>query len=174
MTRAELSCVDTKRRQEVAALVAPRPGAITHSGERRDGSDAHSSCHSWESRTADGRTLLLLFCALALFATAGVSAHPGHNHTVMGTVKSFKDGHLEVEAKDGKVSTFMLTESTKILRGKTKVDATEITVGARVVAIGVMPPGNTADSQAGGTHAAAGMIEAKEIRLAAKPAAPPS
>ena len=86
----------------------------------------------------------------------------------MGTVKSIKDGHLEVEAKDGKVSTFMLAEATKILRGKTRVTAAEIKVGERVVAIGAPPAaaGGAASPDSG--HA---MLVAKEIRLAtaAKP-----
>ena len=51
---------------------------------------------------------LLTLALLALALPGRVAAHPGHDHTVMGTVKAIQNGHLEVEAKDGKVSTFML------------------------------------------------------------------
>ena len=105
-----------------------------------------------------------LFAALTVLALlAGgaptlASAHPGHDHTVMGTVKSIKDNHLEVEAKDGKVTLFMLAETTKILRGKVKARAADIKVGERIVAIGA--------THTGAGHPA-GTLLAKEVRLAA-------
>jgi hypothetical protein len=103
-------------------------------------------------------TSVVALLVLAWFVAPAL-AHPGHDQTVMGTVKSIKGGQLEVEAKDGKVSTFTLAESTKVLRGKVKVAASEIKVGERVVAVG-------------STHQESGQPEgalmAKEIRLAAK------
>ena len=86
-------------------------------------------------------------------------AHPGHDQTVMGTVKSIKGQHVEVEAKDGKVTVFMLADTTKILRGKVKAAAADIKVGERIVAIGAAHDGDG--------HPA-GALTAKEIRLAAK------
>lgn len=111
-------------------------------------------------------------CAVLALVPAGARAHPGHDHTVMGTVKSIRDGHLEIQTKDGKVSTFMIEATTKILRGKERVATADIKVGERVVAVGATPT-----PPAGGGHdmsgqGAAGMLVAKEIRLgAAKPAA---
>jgi hypothetical protein len=91
-------------------------------------------------------------------------AHPGHDHTVMGTVKSVKEGHVAVEAKEGKVTTFMLSATTKILRGKEKATAADIKVGERVVAIGTPPEKKSGDPH--GEHGGE-MLNAKEIRLAA-------
>jgi hypothetical protein len=101
---------------------------------------------------------LAVLSFIALVAPSGASAHPGHDHTVMGTVKSIKDQHLEVEVKDGKVMLFMLAETTKILRGKVKAAAADIKVGERVVVIGT--------DHEGAGHPA-GTLLAKEVRLAA-------
>jgi hypothetical protein len=94
----------------------------------------------------------------ALFAPPSGDAHPGHDHTVMGTVKSVRDKHVEVEAKDGKVTVFMLADTTKILRGKVKAGAADIKVGERIVITGT--------THEGAGHPA-GMLLAKEVRLAA-------
>ena len=102
---------------------------------------------------------------LAVAAPMRALAHPGHEHTVMGTVKSVKDGHVAVEAKDGKVTTFMLAQTTKILRGKEKATEADIKVGERVVAIGTAPEKKSGDPHAG--EHGADMLNAKEIRLAA-------
>ena len=111
-------------------------------------------------------------CALLLFTPSRAMAHPGHDHTVMGTVKSIKDGHVAVEAKDGTISTFMIADTTKILRGREKATAADIKVGERIVAIAAAPPGAAGSSgHAAGGHDPAAMLVAKEIRLgaAAKP-----
>ncbi len=101
---------------------------------------------------------LAVVALAALIAPPGAAAHPGHDHTVMGTVKSIRDHHVEVEAKDGKVTLFMLAETTKILRGKVKASAADIKVGERIVATG--------SAHEGAGHPP-GMLLAKEIRLAA-------
>jgi len=82
-------------------------------------------------------------------------AHPGHDQTVMGTVKSIKDGHLEVEAKDGKVSAFTIASTTRILRGTAKATAADIKAGERIVVIATHPES--------GDHAET--MTAKEVRL---------
>jgi hypothetical protein len=103
---------------------------------------------------------ILAFLALiVLAAPPRVVAHPGHDHTVMGTVKSIRDNHVEVEAKDGKVTLFLLADTTKIRRGKVKAAAADIKVGERIVATGA--------AHEGAGHPA-GMLLAKEVRLAAK------
>lgn len=111
------------------------------------------------------RFLVLSILATFLFAATGQAlAHPGHDHTVMGTVKSIKEQHLEVADKDGKVTVFMLADTTKVLRGKVKATAADIKVGERIVAIGAAPTGT---GHEGAGHPA-GMLTAKEVRLAAK------
>lgn len=103
--------------------------------------------------------ILAVLALVALIAPPPAAAHPGHDHTVMGTVKSIRDKHVEVEAKDGKVTLFMLADATKILRGKVKARAVDIRVGERIVAIGA--------AHEGAGHPA-GMLLAKEVRLAAR------
>jgi hypothetical protein len=130
---------------------------------RRAGAQERRSAAGQKGRAA--MRVASCVATLLVLALAGrVAAHPGHDHTVMGTVKAIENGHLEVEAKDGKVSTFMLTETTKILRGKVKATAADIKVGERVVAIGAAPP---KDAPHAGGHPA-GMLIAREVRLAAE------
>jgi hypothetical protein len=137
---------------------------MSRSAAGQQGRRAGAHNESAGARAALGMATLLTLALLALALPGRVAAHPGHDHTVMGTVKAIQNGHLEVEAKDGKVSTFMLTATTKILRGKVKATAADIRVGERVVAIGAAPPKDAAHE---GGHPA-GMLVAKEVRLAAE------
>ena len=107
------------------------------------------------TRSLAAVAILMLF---ALAVPPRFVAHPGHDQTVMGTVKSLKENHLGVEDKDGKVTMFMLAETTKILRGKVKAAPADIKVGERVVVIGT--------THEGADHSA-GTLLAKEVRLAA-------
>jgi hypothetical protein len=73
---------------------------------------------------------------LALVATplVPVFAHEGHDHKVLGTVTEIAADRIAVKAsKDGKVSSVAIVAATKITRGKTKLAATDIKVGDRVV-----------------------------------------
>lgn len=118
------------------------------------------------------RSTLTLIClaAIALVGPARIVAHPGHDQTVMGTVKSFKAPHLAVQGKDGKVTTFVVAETTKVLRGKVKASASDITVGERIVVTGSTHagPGEGASPGGGGAGHPEGSLLAKEIRLAAR------
>jgi hypothetical protein len=107
-------------------------------------------------------TALITLVVLSIVAPLAALAHEGHDHTVMGTVKSVQDKHLEVQDKDGKTATFMITDKTKIVRGKTAAMAQDIRVGERVVVIGTME-NEEGSSSATGKHSA--MMIAKEIRL---------
>ncbi len=60
-------------------------------------------------------------------------AHPGHNHTIMGTVSMVGENRLEVKATDGKISVITLDDKTRILRGTAKVKPGTIKDGERVV-----------------------------------------
>lgn len=108
---------------------------------------------AWATVVVRGLVVLGL-CALVAGPAAG---HPGHDHTIMGTVKAIKDGQVEIEAKDGKVVAVRLASTTKILRGATKATAADIAVGQRIVVIATSPGG-----------AAPSALVAKEIRLAVK------
>jgi hypothetical protein len=81
------------------------------------------------------RLLMSLVAAAALVggAAGAALAHPGHAHKVMGTVTVVNGTHLEVKDAAGKVTMHMLDAKTKIKRGKTTVQATDIKVGDRIV-----------------------------------------
>ena len=113
------------------------------------------------------RRLIAIFvalCAFTLIAPRVVLAHEGHNHRVMGTVKSIQEKHLEVQDKDGKTSTFVITDDTKIIRGKAAAALADIKVGERIVVIGTMEKaGTSATAEHGAEHR--GMMNAREIHL---------
>ena len=77
----------------------------------------------------------------ALAVPAAVRAHEGHAHKVMGTVSTIDGNHVEVKTTDGKIVMLMLDAKTKIIQGKTKLDATALKVGIRVVAQGTESKG---------------------------------
>jgi hypothetical protein len=81
------------------------------------------------------RLLLSLAAALALVTASSnlVVAHPGHAHKVMGTVAVINGHHVEVKDAAGKVTMHMLDAKTKVKRGKTVVQASDIKVGDRIV-----------------------------------------
>jgi hypothetical protein len=71
--------------------------------------------------------------AAALFIPRYVRAHEGHVHKMMGTVATRHENHLQVKAADGKTSTIVVNEKTKILRGTAKVTIDAIKTGERIV-----------------------------------------
>ena len=76
----------------------------------------------------------LLIVALAVPAVS--RAHEGHAHKVMGTVESVSGNHVMVKTTAGKTVMVMLDAKTRITQGKTKVQASALKVGDRVVAEG--------------------------------------
>jgi hypothetical protein len=109
------------------------------------------------------RRRLIIGAALvvALVMPSYAGAHEGHPHKVMGTVTAKHENHLEVKSVDGKTASITLDENTKILRGKAKVTADDLTPGERVVVTTMEKKG--ADGKA--------VLIATEVRLGA--AAPP-
>jgi hypothetical protein len=77
--------------------------------------------------------LFSLMAAFALAAPVVLLAHEGHDHKVMGVVTAIHENHLEVKDVKGKVTTHELGATTKITREKTKLAASDIKVGDRVV-----------------------------------------
>ena len=78
----------------------------------------------------------LTMLTLAFIVPAVARAHEGHAHKVMGTVSSIDGKNVMVKTTDGKTVMVMLDAKTKITQGKTKVDASAVKVGDRVVAEG--------------------------------------
>ena len=78
----------------------------------------------------------LTMLTLAFVLPIGVRAHDGHDHKVMGTVSTTDGKSLMVKTTDGKTVMVMLDGKTKITQGKTKVQASAVKVGDRVVAEG--------------------------------------
>jgi hypothetical protein len=78
----------------------------------------------------------LAAAALILAAPAAVQAHDGHAHTAMGFVESVSGSRVTVKTTDGKTVVVMLDARTAITRGKTRVQASALKVGDRVVAAG--------------------------------------
>ena len=72
----------------------------------------------------------------ALAIPAGARAHDGHVHKAMGTIESISGAHVTIKTTDGKTVMVMLDAKSKITRGKTKVQASALKVGDRVVAEG--------------------------------------
>ena len=70
--------------------------------------------------------IAVLALAAVLAVPAGVRAHEGHSHKVMGTVSSVEGNHVMVKSSDGKNIMVMLDKKTAITRGKTKLDATAV------------------------------------------------
>ena len=103
------------------------------------------------------RFVSILVLALVLSPAAGVLAHDGHEHKIMGTVSAVHENHLEVKATDGKTSMVTMNEKTRVLRGSGKVSADAIKVGDRVVVTAVQ----TADMDG------KAVLVAKEVQLAA-------
>jgi hypothetical protein len=78
----------------------------------------------------------LVMVALAVVAPAAARAHEGHAHKVMGTVASVDGMKVRVRTADGKTVMVVLDAKTKITQGKTKLEASALKVGDRVVAAG--------------------------------------
>jgi hypothetical protein len=75
--------------------------------------------------------------AAALVVPTVARAHEGHAHKVMGTVSQVDGNNIMVKTADGKTMMVMLDAKTAVTRGKTKLDATAVKVGERVVAEGM-------------------------------------
>lgn len=108
-------------------------------------------------------TRVLAIGALAL--PAPLSAHEGHEHTLMGTVQAIGEKTLEVKVRDEKaktdqVLTVVLTEKTEVLRGDRPATIGDIQVGERIVVRAVM----TKDPKGRDVYTA------RRLQVAARPA----
>ena len=78
------------------------------------------------------KRLLIALMLTAAVATSG-SAHEGHDQKIMGTVNAIKSGQIQVKAANGKTSSIVLNEKTKVVMGKMAHKIADIKVGDRVV-----------------------------------------
>lgn len=75
---------------------------------------------------------IIAVAALVAWSPA-LSAHPGHEQKVMGTVSMMAADHVMVKTTDGKEITVHFTKDTKFLRAKKAMKASDIKMGMRVV-----------------------------------------
>ena len=69
---------------------------------------------------------------VALFIGAAASAHGGHAHQVLGTVKEVSGDHVIVTTKEGKEVTVHLTEKTKYEKAGEAATRKDLAAGSRV------------------------------------------
>src|SRR3970040_1613711 len=70
---------------------------------------------------------------VALTLPARLAAHEGHAHKMIGTVTAVDASRLEMETKDGKTVSVVLTVETQYRRGKTAIKAGDVKAGDRAV-----------------------------------------
>src|ERR1700680_4563034 len=102
----------------------------------------------------DKNWIVVIALAGALLVPTVARAHE-NDKTVMGTVSSIDGKNLMVKTAEGKSVMVMMDAKTKITKGTTKLAATALKVGDRVVASG---PEEKA------------MIMAETVKVAAAPA----
>ena len=71
--------------------------------------------------------------AATLLAPATLTAHPGHDHKILGVVTVIHQNHLEVKDAKGKISKHVIAATTKIRKDKSKAALTDIKVGDRII-----------------------------------------
>lgn len=77
--------------------------------------------------------ILILVGLVALIARATLSAHPAHEHKIMGTVTMAAADHVMVKDTNGKTLTVSLDKDTKFVRAKKAMKPADVKVGMRVV-----------------------------------------
>lgn len=77
--------------------------------------------------------LLSAALVLALLAPAVTSAHPGHEHKLMGTITAIAGNRVKMKTTEGKDTTFAVTPTTSFKRRKDKGTQTDLKIGLRVV-----------------------------------------
>ena len=71
--------------------------------------------------------------ATAVLTAGAVSAHPGHEQKILGTVTMAAADHVMVKSPDGKVATVTITKDTKFTQSKKAMKASDLKVGMRIV-----------------------------------------
>ena len=89
---------------------------------------------------------------MTLMMAVSVSAHPGHEYHVKGTVRTARRDVFEVD-EDGGRTVFFIVAGTEVFIGQQRATAADIKVGLRV--------------EVDGVENDRGMVEAKLVRLSA-------
>lgn len=86
-------------------------------------------------RTTHGFRWITAGLALAslLAVASGASGHEGHRHEAMGTVTMVHEDHLMMTTTDDEKRTFVLSESTKYVRGEEATTKDDVATGERAV-----------------------------------------
>ena len=79
---------------------------------------------------------LFAVLALSLLVPAVSTAHPGHDHKVMGTISSIDKNKLAVKTTDGKDATVEILPTTTFKTGTKRGAQADLKVGMRIVASG--------------------------------------
>ena len=84
------------------------------------------------------KTAAILALATTIALPIAVSAHEGHEHTVMGTVQKVDKKLIEVKTQDEKtkeekVLSIVLNDKTEVLRSKRAATVADIKTGERIV-----------------------------------------
>lgn len=109
------------------------------------------------------KNVLLLTFALGVASAPLTIAHEGHGQKIMGTVSAIHDTRLEVKGTNGKTSTLVLDDKTKVLKGKMAMKRADLKEGDRVVVTAM--PMKGADGKT--------MLMAEQVSLGVAPAAKP-
>jgi len=75
----------------------------------------------------------LLAAVLLVLTSSATTAHEGHHHDAMGTVRAVREAQLELETQAGKIETFQLNDKTSYRRGEAAVKRENLEVGERAV-----------------------------------------
>lgn len=77
--------------------------------------------------------VLLVLCVALVATPAIATAHPGHDHKIMGTIAAINGDSVTVKTTKGQERTFAITDKTTILRGKQTGARADLVVGLRVI-----------------------------------------
>ena len=90
------------------------------------------------------RRIAAITAAVVLSTVAVASAHEGHTHKMMGTVKAVHADtkHVDIALRDGSASGFDYTDTTKFVKGTKDGTVADLKEGVRVVVEGQMDHDN--------------------------------
>ena len=84
-------------------------------------------------RTTRSNLQWTLAALVAVTVGAPAVAHEGHHHNAMGTVRTIAAAELQIETKENKLETFVLTDATTYKRGDATARREDVKVGERAV-----------------------------------------
>lgn len=76
---------------------------------------------------------LFAVLAISLLVPSLATAHPGHDHKLMGTITSIDKNKVVMKTTEGKDMTFEVTPTTVLKSGSKKGAQSELKAGMRVV-----------------------------------------